>query len=86
MLAGSSGVGPKIELGAGFQEALPGSIAARQDQAQAMQHIYADQEYWLVWRGGKGQAVLLEDFQAKDVLKILWQVIHDQHDFSPEYA
>ena len=38
-----------------------------------MQEMYVNQRYWLVWRGGKGQAVLAEEFEPKDVIQILWQ-------------
>ncbi len=73
MLASSAGVGPDIRIGAGLEEAFPGSAESRQTEARAMQQLYAQQQYWLVWRGGKGQAVLAEDFDAKDVIRILWQ-------------
>ena len=74
ILASSSGVSPNIRLGVGLQEVFPGSAHYRQEQAQGMQHIYRKQSYWLVWRDGKGQAMLSEGFHPSDVLKILWQV------------
>ena len=73
MLASSSAVGPHINIGAGLEEAFPGSVHVRQMEASAMQEVYVHQEYWLVWRGGKGQAVLAEGFKPRDVIQILWQ-------------
>lgn len=73
MLASSSGVGPNINIGAGLEEAFSGSAHSRQREAAAMQEVYEQQQYWLVWKGRKGQAVLAEGFDPKDVIKILWQ-------------
>ena len=74
ILAGSSGVGPDIRLGVGLEEAFPGPESSRQNEAVAMQQAYAGQQYALVWRQGKGSALLSESFPPKDVLRILWQV------------
>ena len=73
MLANSSAVGPQINIGAGLEEAFPGSLHNRQMEASAMQEVYEHQQYWLVWKGGKGQAVLAEGFEPRDVIQILWQ-------------
>ena len=73
MLAGPSGVGPHIQIGIGVEEAFGGALPL-QRQLQELRRSYAGERHWLIWRGGRGFALLGEDFGPSDVLRLLWQV------------
>jgi hypothetical protein len=75
MLAGSSGVGPDILLGVGFAEAF-GETGNLEKNVLHMVQIYGEEENWLVWRGGRGFAMLSEQHTPTDILRLLYQVPH----------
>jgi len=75
MLAGSSGVGPDIELGVGYAEAF-GDASNLEKSVLHMAQVYGDEENWLVWRGGRGFAMLSEQHTPLDILRLLYQVLH----------
>ena len=73
MLAGPSGVAPHVRIGAGVEEAFGGALPS-QRQLRELRRIYVGEQHWLIWRGGRGFALLAEDFTPSDVLRLLWQV------------
>ena len=77
MLAGPSGVAPHIQIGVGVDEAFGGALPS-QRQLQELRRVYRGERWWLIWKGGRGFALLAEDFTPLDVLRLLWQVRQDE--------
>ena len=73
MLAGPSGLSPHVKLGVSIEDAFGGRAPAAAE-LRKLGGIYARERYWLLWRGGRGFALMCEDFVPADVLRLLWQV------------
>lgn len=73
MLAGPLSVKPYVQTGVGVCVAF-GSSHPETAALRSLSTLYEREQYWLVWRGGGGYALLLEGFQAGDMLRLLWQV------------
>lgn len=58
----------------GFAEAF-GEANNLENNLLRMVQVYGSEENWLVWRGGRGFALLSEQHTPIDILRLLYQVL-----------